>query len=211
MKLRLKELRLAKKLTQNDIADILNVATSTYTHYENGTRQISLELLNNLAYYFDVTVDYILGNEHKKSVKLAADQDMAYVNNTSIALADAGKGINNSDVVFFDDKKIQILKKWLRGTNKDQAFCGTVQGDSMIGANIINGAKLLFIKVEEVVDGQIGLFTVNGEQFLKKYKEYGSMKVLQSANKDYDDIILNEDDSVSFDGLLVMETIEFNK
>ena len=207
----LKALRKEKKLTQEELGNLLGITYSAYGKYEQEKAKPNSDTLNKLAEFYDVTTDYILGNKNKSPVELPTKQDMVYVNSASIVLASAGNGINNGDGVFYDDEKTQILKEWLRGTSAEKAFYATVKGDSMKDANIIDGSKLLFIKVEEVLDGQIGLFTVNDEQFLKRYREYGTTKVLQSANKDYDDIILNEDDSVSFDGLLVIETIEFNK
>ena len=59
--LRLKELREANSKTQKEIAEILSIQQNTYSQYETGQRQISLEFLVELAKFYKVSVDYILG------------------------------------------------------------------------------------------------------------------------------------------------------
>lgn len=63
---RLKQLRIDKKkyeskLTQGYMADVIGVARSTYTAYENGTKQPPMETIVKLASYFEVSVDYLTG------------------------------------------------------------------------------------------------------------------------------------------------------
>ncbi len=57
-------LRESKNLLQKDLADIFNVSRSTISSWENGTRTPGPELLVQIANYFEVSVDYLLGNEH---------------------------------------------------------------------------------------------------------------------------------------------------
>jgi len=58
---RLKILRMRKKLSQQDVADRLNINRSTYARYELGQTQPDFETLEKLADFFDVSTDYILG------------------------------------------------------------------------------------------------------------------------------------------------------
>lgn len=62
---RLKILRKQKNLTQSEIAKILNIATSTYVHYELGKRQPDFQTLKNIADFFNVSIDYLLEYEKK--------------------------------------------------------------------------------------------------------------------------------------------------
>ncbi len=55
------ELRKDKKITQQELAKILNVSKSTVAHYEQGINSPSLDVLIKLAKYFEVPVDYLLG------------------------------------------------------------------------------------------------------------------------------------------------------
>lgn len=60
---KLKELRIEKGLTQAQIAQVLKVSRTVYNRYENNTRTITIELLCELANYYEVTLDYICGRE----------------------------------------------------------------------------------------------------------------------------------------------------
>jgi len=57
---RIRELREDNDSTQKDIAQILNVAQRTYSGYENGTRNIPVQLIVKLSLYYGVSVDYLL-------------------------------------------------------------------------------------------------------------------------------------------------------
>jgi len=58
---RLKELREEKNLTQKQLADKLGLNSVTYLHYEKSQREPPLSLLADIAKFFDVSVDYLLG------------------------------------------------------------------------------------------------------------------------------------------------------
>jgi transcriptional regulator with XRE-family HTH domain len=57
---RLKELRNEFGKTQKEIAEYLNIKQNTYSQYENGQRQLPIDILIKLSFYYDVSVDYIL-------------------------------------------------------------------------------------------------------------------------------------------------------
>ena len=57
---RLKLLREEKKLTQGDIAKMLNITTAAYSYYENEKRDMTPDTILKLAEYFDVSTDYLL-------------------------------------------------------------------------------------------------------------------------------------------------------
>lgn len=58
---RLKGLREDKDLTQKQIADLLGVASPTYSQYERGTRSMPIEYLIILCKFYHKSADYILG------------------------------------------------------------------------------------------------------------------------------------------------------
>ncbi len=64
--MRLKELREDLDLKQKDIADYLNIKQNTYSQYENGQRQLPVEVLVKLSRYYNVSADYVLGLTDKK-------------------------------------------------------------------------------------------------------------------------------------------------
>ena len=64
----IKDLREDHDLKQEDLAKVLNISQRTYSHYENGTRKIPLDILVALADYYGCSVDYLLGRTKKKEI-----------------------------------------------------------------------------------------------------------------------------------------------
>lgn len=58
---RLEELRTANGIYQKELAIYLNVSIGTISNYENGIHQPDLNALCQLADYFGVSTDYLLG------------------------------------------------------------------------------------------------------------------------------------------------------
>lgn len=59
---RLFELRKERGLSQRDMAVDFSVSQSTYNNWENARTQPSIEQLIAIARFFDVSVDYLVGN-----------------------------------------------------------------------------------------------------------------------------------------------------
>ena len=59
--MRLRELRLARKMLQRDVAKLLNVSRSSYSLYESEKVSPPLEMLIILADLYGVTLDYLVG------------------------------------------------------------------------------------------------------------------------------------------------------
>ena len=59
---KIKELRQEKRLTQSDIAKILNVNQTAVGKYERAELEPSIKSLIILSKFFEVSIDYILGN-----------------------------------------------------------------------------------------------------------------------------------------------------
>ena len=57
---RLKDFREDKDISQKKMAEILNVAQTTYSDYELGKINIPLNTLKKLALFFDTSIDYLL-------------------------------------------------------------------------------------------------------------------------------------------------------
>lgn len=63
---RLRALRNARNLTQQEVANRLGIHRSTYAKYETGDNEPDHETLQRLADFFDVSVDYLLGHSEGK-------------------------------------------------------------------------------------------------------------------------------------------------
>ena len=59
---RLRELRIERELTQQQLADILKVDRTTVMKWETGERETSFSMLITIARYFNTSVDYLIGN-----------------------------------------------------------------------------------------------------------------------------------------------------
>lgn len=58
---RIKALREDNDLSQNEVAEKLNIAQRTYSGYETGTRAFPISVLIELAKLYDVSLDWICG------------------------------------------------------------------------------------------------------------------------------------------------------
>ena len=61
----LKELRQKRGISQAKLADDLGVSKALIGHYEKGDRKPSFEMLEAIADYFNVTLDYLTGKDDK--------------------------------------------------------------------------------------------------------------------------------------------------
>ncbi len=64
--MRLKELREDLDIPQRVIAEYLHIKQNTYSQYENGQRQLPVEVLVKLSTFFNVSTDYILEISNEK-------------------------------------------------------------------------------------------------------------------------------------------------
>ena len=60
----LKELRLEKNMSRQQLADLIFVSVRTISYWELGQRECNLEQLAKLSKIFCVTTDYLLGLEN---------------------------------------------------------------------------------------------------------------------------------------------------
>ena len=72
---RLKNHRKASKKTQEQMAQLLNVRRSTYGEYERGKIIPPIDKLKILADYFEISVDYLMGNTNIKTHRERGEND----------------------------------------------------------------------------------------------------------------------------------------
>lgn len=58
---RIQNLREDADLIQKELSEYLHISPRTYSHYENGTRNIPVEMLIRLANYYNTSIDYLVG------------------------------------------------------------------------------------------------------------------------------------------------------
>lgn len=72
---RIKDMRIKKGLSQQELGDMLGVTKVSICGYENGTRTPSLEIFELLLDKFNVSADYLLGRE----MHIVNEEDNEYV------------------------------------------------------------------------------------------------------------------------------------
>ena len=102
---RIAQLRKNRSMSQFQLAKTLNIATSTLGMYETNKRKPNMEMLEKLADFFGVSIDYLLGRE--TSDKSNIDLDRAIDN----AMSFDGKPVTEHD------RKImkQLWKAYMAG------------------------------------------------------------------------------------------------
>ena len=78
--LRLKQHRELCRLTQQQVADILNINRTTYTKYETGVSEPSHEVLRKIVSVFGTDFNTILGDESPFKKTVVQDPDLQLYN-----------------------------------------------------------------------------------------------------------------------------------
>lgn len=65
--MRLKEVRLLNKMTQQNVADKIGCSLKVYSNYERGEREPSIETLKKIATLFNVSIDYLVGYDNDEA------------------------------------------------------------------------------------------------------------------------------------------------
>ena len=60
---RLYDLRVSRELSQEEVAAAVGISRVALTRYENGQRMAKMNIVMKLAAFFDVSVDYLIGDE----------------------------------------------------------------------------------------------------------------------------------------------------
>lgn len=78
--IRIVDLREKVNMTQTELAKKMGFDKSTMSKVEKGTRKVSSDELRKLSRIFDVSADYLLGNENEPTEKTAdlADKDTVF-------------------------------------------------------------------------------------------------------------------------------------
>ena len=65
---RVKSLRTAHNLTQHQLAELINMSDNTISMIETKQRAASIEVIYELADYFNVSIDYLTGRTDKPEI-----------------------------------------------------------------------------------------------------------------------------------------------
>lgn len=111
----LKELRRNSRLSQAKLADELGVSNSLIAAYETGVRKPSFEVLEDIADYFNVSLDYLTGKDEGSIYYINPETaDMAqkiFENKELRALFSAAKDSPAEDLKVAHDMLLALKRK----------------------------------------------------------------------------------------------------
>lgn len=192
---RLKDLRMSRGLTQDDLARELNLVKSSISMYENGKRKPSFEVLEAIADYFNVNMDTLYSSAPVFVPSLKRVPMLGY--------AAAGQPLENLDGQ--DTYYVETDSRYAVD------FCITVRGDSMINAGI-NDGDIVFVKSQpEVPNGKIACVEIDNERVcIKRFYKTDTGVMLVSENPKYAPLQFSESSCTDFRvlGLAVIKQSE---
>lgn len=80
----IRNLRLARNLSQVDLAKALGVTKQSVSNWENNNILPSIDMLIRLAQFFSVSTDYMLGLDQAKYIKISGLTDCQLAHITAI-------------------------------------------------------------------------------------------------------------------------------
>ena len=98
---RLKELRKEKKLTQAKVAEALGITQQSYARWENGKVTPTSEKLAQIAKFYGVTTDYLLGEQ-------TAEVDLS---NVELLFRMTSDGMTKEEQEVFKEELIEFMKE----------------------------------------------------------------------------------------------------
>jgi len=155
----IRQIRKEHKLTMKELGEIIGVAESTISMYETGNREPDLNTLSQIADYFNVTVDYLLGRDlpantrQGRGIKIPVYGEIA-----------AGIPIEAiEDIIDFEEITPELAAS-------GDFLALSIKGDSM-APRIQNGDVVIIRRQEAVENGDIAAVMVNGDSAtLKRVK-----------------------------------------
>lgn len=192
---RLKELRESLNLNKRELSDKVKFSPSIISMYEAGERRPSIENLECLADFFNVDIDYLLGNTDYTTRLSWENETMNLPSNITkltklkkipilgtIACGSPIFAEENIDGYFVSDNNIKA------------DFTLRAKGDSMIDIGIHDG-DLIFLRQQPVLEnGEVGAVLIDNEATLKKVYINKNEMILQPCNKNYPPMVVKDKD-----------------
>ena len=163
-RLKLKELRENKGMSQYTFADAFGVSQSTVGNWESGVRRPNVETMKRIAAFFDVTVAYLIDEEPKMPASTITNV-FPITKKRFPLLGEIACG----EPIFAEENRESYV---VSGEDMQADFCLRAKGDSMIGARILDG-DIVFIKEMPIVaNGEIAAVVIGDEATLKRVYFY---------------------------------------
>lgn len=177
---RLKQLRNEKKINQRELANFLKVAPSTISMYESGQREPNFEVLESLADFFNVDLNYLLGKSDK-TTKLMIENSQPPQGLQIPVLGTVAAGIPISAVEdILDYEEIDSSYQ-----SQGEFFALRIKGDSM-QPKMDDGDVVIVRQQSDANSGDTVIALVNGDDATcKKLQKTENGIMLVSTNPNY--------------------------
>ena len=177
---RLKQLRNEKKINQRELANFLKVAPSTISMYESGQREPNFEVLESLADFFNVDLNYLLGKSNK-TTKLMLEDSQPPQGLKIPVLGTVAAGIPISAVEDILDYE-EVPQSW---ESQGEFFALKIKGDSM-EPRMESGDVVIVKQQSDANSGDTVIVLVNGDDATcKKLQKTDNGIMLVSTNPKY--------------------------
>ena len=190
----IKELRIKKNISQEDLANILSVNRATIANYESGRRALTIDKLEELLDALDTSLaDFFNSNN------LERDKTKPQKLRKIPILSDVSAG--------YGKEALEEATHWIKlpaSIARNAAFGTFVAGDSM-EPKINDGDLLLVQDTPQLDSGEIGIFLLNEKVYCKRfhYNPITKELVLKSLNTNYEPMFISEDDNFRIVGKVV--------
>lgn len=169
---------------QGEVAQKIGVSRSTFANWCSGRKVPRVDKADALAEHFGILRSDLLKDKNKDSLPRNA-----ILMNEEYKIPILGRIAAGMPI--FAEENIEGYEL-ADVTTPDEYFYLRVQGDSMVGARIFDGALVLVRQQPCAEDGQIVACLVNGEDAtLKRYRKQGDTIILMPENSAYAPIILS--------------------
>lgn len=163
---RIKELRRSKRMTLEELAEIIGTSKQTINRYENGIiTNIPAEKIVALANALETTPQNLMGWSENAQTLTTYNGDAPIKIKKLPILGDIACG----KPIYADETRESFA---VTSDRLDADFCLRAHGDSMNGARIYDG-DIVFIRSQSSVDnGDIAAVIINDEATLKRVYYY---------------------------------------
>lgn len=173
-------LRRRDNLSQQELASKIGLAKSTISMYERGERKPSFEVLEQLADYFNVNMDTLLGTTPAPSLPDNIIPMPAMNRVPLLGVIACGDPILAEENL---DGEVSVPE------HVTADFALRCKGDSMINARIFDG-DIVYIRQQPTVrDGEIAAVLIDDSATLKRVHLYSDHISLEPENPQYRPIV----------------------
>lgn len=174
--IKLKEFRLSRELSQNDLGQMIGVSKQAISMYERGEREPSMDILNRMADIFGVDINVLYGRDARPVMVPVLGYVAAGIPIEAI-----------QEILDYEEISPAMIK------DGSEYFALKIKGQSM-EPRIYNG-DVVIVRVQPDVDsGQIAIVCVNGDNATcKKILKQESGIVLQPLNPMYETVFYSNE------------------